>query len=69
MFAGNDDGDRRAANLYTLIGTCRYHGWDPFGNLCWLFSRLPGLPEQRLEEVTPLAWATENGLESKLLAV
>jgi len=67
MFAGNDDGGRRAANLYTLIGTCRYHGWDPFGYLRWLFTHLPGLPEQRLEEVTPLAWAAENGLESKLL--
>ena len=65
MFAGNDDGGRRAAAIYTLVGTCRYHGWDPFAYLAWLFERLPGLPESRLHEATPFAWATEFGLKSK----
>ena len=67
LFAGNDAGGRRAANIYTLTGTCRYHGWDPFEYLRWLFEVLPGLPESRLGEVTPLAWAAERGLESSKL--
>lgn len=67
LFAGNDDGGRRAANLYSLTGTCHYHGWDPFAYLCWLFRVLPGLPESRLGEASPLAWAAEHGIESNLL--
>ena len=67
LFAGNDEGGRRAANHYTLIGTCRYHGWDPYEYLRRLYTCLPGLPESRLHEVTPLAWAAEKGLKSNLL--
>jgi len=66
LFAGNDEGGRRAANIYSLTGTCHYHGWNPFEYLRWLFKVLPGLPESRLEEASPLAWAVENGLESRL---
>ena len=65
LFAGNDDGGRRAASGYTLVGTCLYHGWDPFAYLVWLFMRLPGLPLSRLHEITPFAWAREMGLTSK----
>lgn len=67
LFAGNDDGGRRAANIYSLTGTCDYHGWNSFEYLRWLFTVLPGLPESRLGEASPLSWAAENGLESKLL--
>ncbi len=65
LFAGNDAGGHRAANLYTLIGTCSYHSWDSFAYLRWLFEALPGLDPNRLNEVTPMAWATQNGLPSK----
>lgn len=65
LFAGNDDGGRRAANLYTLTGTCHYHGWDPFEYLRWLFTTLPTLPKSRLGEASPLVWAAAQGLESK----
>ncbi|MDA8021321.1 MAG: IS66 family transposase [Thermoanaerobaculia bacterium] len=65
LFAGNDAGGRRAANIYSLIGTCRVHGWDPFAYLRWLFVSLPGLPHERLDEVTPMAWAAEHDLASK----
>ena len=50
-----------------LIGTCRYRGWDPYEPLRWLYTCLPGLPESRLHEMTPLAWAAEKGLKSSLL--
>ncbi len=68
VFAGNDAGGRRAANLYSLIGTCQYNGWDAFAYLRWLFEVLPGLRDARLAEVTPMAWAAEHGLPSKRLA-
>jgi len=62
LFAGNDEGGRRAANLYTLTGTCHYHQLNPLDYLRWLFTVLPGLPESRLAEASPLAWAAEHGL-------
>ncbi len=68
LFAGNDAGGRRAAGMYSLVGTCRYHGWDPFAYLVWLFERLPSRPEDRLLELSPLAWAAENGLTSNLIS-
>ncbi len=67
LFAGNDAGGHRAANLYTLIGTCSYHGWDSFAYLRWLFEALPALDPSRLDEVTPMAWATQHNLPSKRL--
>ncbi len=66
LFAGNDAGGRRAAGMYSLVGTCRYHGWDPYAYLGWLFERLPSRPADRLLELSPLAWAAENGLTSNL---
>ena len=68
LFAGNDDGGRRAANIYSLTGTCHYHGWNPFEYLHWLFTVLPGLPESRLGEASPVVWAAERGFESKRLS-
>ena len=65
LFAGNDAGGRRAANLYTLIGTCRYHGWDSFAYLRWLFDVLPRLGTSHLDQLTPMAWAAQNNLHSK----
>ena len=68
LFAGNDAGGRRAANIYSLVGTCRYHGWDPYAYLVWLFECLPGAPEHRLLELSPLDWAAQNGLTSNLIS-
>jgi transposase len=59
LFAGSDAGGQRAANLYTLIGTCRFHHLDPFHYLRDLFDRLPTHPASRIAELTPLAWAAE----------
>lgn len=68
LFAGNDAGGHRAAAIYSLVGTCRYHGWDPFAYLAWLFERLPGMSDERLHELSPLTWADENNLVSNLIS-
>lgn len=68
LFAGNDAGGRRAASMYSLVGTCRYHGWDPYAYLVWLFERLPGTASDRLLDLSPLSWAAENGLASNLIS-
>jgi hypothetical protein len=57
LFAGSDEGGRRAAILYSLISSARRHGLDPFAYLRDLFDRLPTHPQTRLAELTPVAWA------------
>lgn len=57
MFAGNDEGGRRAAILYSLICTCKHHGIDPFAYLRDVLRRLPTHPPEAIAELSPLAWA------------
>lgn len=62
LFAGSDAGGQRAANIFSLTTTCRYHHLDPFQYLRDLLERLPTHPESRIAELTPLAWAAEKAL-------
>lgn len=59
LFAGSDAGGRRAAILYTLVRTAKLHGVDPEAYLRDIFRRLPGLPTDRIVELTPMAWAQD----------
>ncbi len=56
MFAGSDEGGRRAAILYSLIETCKRHEIEPFEYLRDIFDRLPTQPADRMAELTPPAW-------------
>lgn len=57
MFAGSDAGARRAAVLYTIIGTCKLHGVDPFAHLRDVLDKLShDWPQSRLRELLPDAW-------------
>jgi hypothetical protein len=53
LFAGSDAGGRTAAVLYTVVGTCRRLGLDPFAYLRDVFARLPALPTGHLDEHLP----------------
>jgi transposase len=53
LFAGNDAGGRSAAVLYSVVGTCRRLGLDPYTYLREAFTRLPALPAGRLDELLP----------------
>lgn len=58
MFAGSDTGARRAAVLYTIMGTCRLQGVDPWAYLRDVLAKLAaGWPMRRLRELLPDAWA------------
>ncbi len=56
MFAGSDEGGRRAAIFYTLIASAKQNGVEPFTYLRSLFELLPIWPADRLSELWPLAW-------------
>jgi transposase len=57
MFAGSDEGARRAAIIYSLVASCCLHGVDPFGYLRDVLERIGTHPARRIQELLPKAWA------------
>ena len=53
LFAGSDAGGERAANIYSLIGTCMLNDIEPYAYLRDLLERLPQHPINRIEELLP----------------
>lgn len=64
MFAGSDEGGRRAAILYSLLASARRHDLDPFAYLRDLFERLPTHPPDQLTELTP--WAQAQAAQAEI---
>ena len=54
-FAGSYEGGKRAATLYSIVGTCKRNGVDPFAYLrdVLLAVKRPGA---RVDQLTPTAW-------------
>jgi transposase len=61
LFSGSDVGANAAAVLYTVVGTCRRLGLDPFAYLRDAFARLPTLTPDRIDELLPERWAKQQG--------
>jgi transposase len=57
LFAGSDKGGRTAAILYSMVGTCKRLGIDPWAYLRDALTRLPELPADRLPDLLSDAWA------------
>jgi transposase len=53
LFAGSHDAARRAAMIYSLLGTCKLKGVEPFAWLKNVFEVLPDWKFNRLEELLP----------------
>jgi hypothetical protein len=56
LFTGSPDGGRRAAVIYSLIGTCKLLGIEPFAYLRDVLDRIPTHPASRIAELTPRGW-------------
>lgn len=54
LFAGSDEGARRAATLYSLIATCKLQNVEPWAYLTHVLTRLPH--GDKPEDLTPRAW-------------
>ena len=57
LFVGHPDAGERSAVIYTLLGSCRRHGVNPFEYLKDLFTRLPAAMITEIQQFTPAAWA------------
>ncbi|MGD0253451.1 MAG: transposase domain-containing protein [Verrucomicrobiota bacterium] len=49
--------------IYTLLGSCRRHGINPFDYLKDLFTRLPAARITEIKQFTPAAWTNANEKE------
>jgi hypothetical protein len=66
LFAGSDRGGETAARLYSLIGTCRLNGLDPYRYLRHVLECIATHPINRIDELLP--WRVENRLSVALAA-
>src|SRR5271163_4012497 len=60
LFVGSPRGGETAARLLSLVVSCRRLHMDSFLYLRDVFTRLPGLPAQRLDELLPHHWLAEH---------
>jgi transposase len=57
LFFGSDDTAEAAANLYSLIASCKLHGLDPEHYLAAMIRVMPYWPRERFLELAPAYWA------------
>jgi transposase len=56
LFAGSHEAAQRSAMLYSLLGTCKLHGVNPFVWLRDVLQRIGNHPINRVEELLPHQW-------------
>lgn len=61
LFAGSQEGARRAALLYTLVQGCKLAGVEPFRYFKDVLLRVATHPASRIDELTPTGWAASFG--------
>jgi transposase len=60
LFCGSHVAARRAAVLYSLIGTCKLHGVNPEEWLKDVLIRIPRHPINRINELLPHVWCKQR---------
>ena len=53
LFAGSHEAAKRSAMLYSLIGTCKMHGVEPFAWLKNVLETIPTHPINKIKELLP----------------
>ena len=53
LFAGSHEGAKRAAMMYSFLGTCKINGVEPFAWFKDVLKRIPDHSIQKLEELLP----------------
>lgn len=60
LFAGSHESAKRMAMLYSLLGSCKKNGIEPFSWLKKTIELLPSWPANRLNELLPNYKTQEN---------
>jgi hypothetical protein len=60
LFAGSHAGAQRAAIIYSLLGSCKLQGINPYEYLPGVLQRLPEQPMNRLAELLPPYWKSAS---------
>jgi hypothetical protein len=69
LFFGSDDHASAAANLFSLVASCKLHGLDPESYLAEVMRVMPYWPRDRYLELAPRYWAdTRTRLDASELA-
>ncbi|MES1181947.1 MAG: IS66 family transposase, partial [Flavobacterium sp.] len=53
LFAGSHEAAKRSAMLYSLIGTCKMHGIEPFAWMKHTLEIIPSYPINKIKELLP----------------
>jgi len=70
MFCGSHDHARAAANIFSLVASCKLHGLDPELYLAHVIRVMPYWPRERYLELCPRDWlATRARLNAAELAL
>ena len=56
LFAGSHEAAQRAAVVYSLLGTCKLHGVNPWEWLADVFRRIPTHPAKLVADLLPHRW-------------
>jgi transposase len=58
LFAGSHEAAQRSAMLYSLFGTCKLHGINPFEWMKDVLQRIPAYPVNQVAQLLPHKWNT-----------
>ena len=61
LFFGSDDHASAAANLFSLVASCKLHRLDPESYLADVIRVMPYWPRERYLELAPRYWADTRG--------
>jgi len=53
LFAGSHEAAKRSGMLYSLLGTCKMHGIEPYGWLKEVLHEIADYPVNRVHELLP----------------
>lgn len=61
LFAGSHEAAQRSAMLYSLFGTCKLHGVNPFEWMKDVLQNIPAYPVNQVAQLLPHNWITNPG--------
>lgn len=63
LFAGSHKGAENAAIIYSLVGSCKLNGLDPFQYLYAILTKLPDYPVNKISDLLPCNVRFEENLD------